>query len=120
MALSFRVRSDGQTPTFAYIAVKLTSGGSEVSTFYTDDITWTPDTNDWVLATATFTVPSGGDGLRLSIGLRSATNYTGTMGIDGVMLVKGVDEVPFYADGTSLNWVWNGTANNSTSTGPAK
>lgn len=24
-----------------------------------------------------------------------------------------------YADGDSLNWVWNGTANNSTSTGPA-
>ena len=37
---------------------------------------------------------------------------------DGLMVTKGTD-VPNYADGNSRNWSWNGTANNSTSTGPA-
>lgn len=120
MALSFRARSDGQLPTFASILVKLTSGGSEISTFHYVDAPWVPDSNDWVLAETTFTVPSGGDGIRLTIGARSAANYTGTLGIDGVMLVKGVETVPSFADGTSIDWTWNGTANNSTSTGPAK
>lgn len=38
--------------------------------------------------------------------------------ITGVMSVAG--STPHsYADGSSPNWVWNGTPNNSTSTGPA-
>jgi prepilin-type N-terminal cleavage/methylation domain-containing protein len=120
ISLSFRVRSDGQTPTDAYIAIKLTAGGSEVSTFHTVDIPWEPDSNDWVRATTTFTVPSGGEALRITLGLRSVTNYTGTIGIDGALLVKGMDTVPGYADGNSTDWVWNGTADASTSTGPPK
>lgn len=37
---------------------------------------------------------------------------------DGLMVTKGTD-VPAYADGNSPNWVWNGTINNATSTGPS-
>lgn len=37
--------------------------------------------------------------------------------LDDVMVTKG--SAPNYADGASPNWIWNGTPNNSTSTGPA-
>ena len=37
---------------------------------------------------------------------------------DNFMIVQG-STTPTYADGSSTNWVWNGTANNSSSTGPA-
>jgi general secretion pathway protein G len=37
---------------------------------------------------------------------------------DGLMVTKGTD-IPNYADGNSHNWAWSGTANISTSTGPA-
>lgn len=37
--------------------------------------------------------------------------------VDGMMVVEGANVN--YADGSSLNWIWNGTANASTSTGPA-
>ena len=38
--------------------------------------------------------------------------------VDGVMLTE-TPNVVTYADGNSQNWVWNGTANLSTSTGPS-
>jgi hypothetical protein len=37
--------------------------------------------------------------------------------VDGVMYTKGSTTYG-YADGNTTNWVWNGTANNATSTGP--
>jgi hypothetical protein len=40
------------------------------------------------------------------------------MEISDFMLVQGPTQYS-YADGTSPNWVWNGAANSSTSTGPA-
>lgn len=42
-----------------------------------------------------------------------------TFDVDGAMLVAGSSSTTF-ADGNSPNWVWNGTQNNSTSTGPAQ
>lgn len=119
-ALSFRVRSDGQDPLSAYLAIKTVLGSSEVATFHTEDIDWIPDSNGWVRATTTFIVPSGGDSLRITIGVRTTDNYTGSLGIDGVMVVKDVDTVPAYADGDSSDWTWTGTNDESTSTGPAK
>lgn len=38
---------------------------------------------------------------------------------DEFMVTKG-SSLPNYADGDSPNWIWNGTQNNSTSTGPAQ
>lgn len=40
-----------------------------------------------------------------------------TLDFDGMMITESAS-AQTYADGTSLNWVWNSTANNSTSTGP--
>lgn len=38
--------------------------------------------------------------------------------LDDVMVTKGSTDYTF-ADGNTANWIWNGTVNNSTSTGPA-
>lgn len=50
----------------------------------------------------------------------SATPIVGTdyIDFDGFMLTSG-STLPNYADGASTNWVWNGTPNAATSTGPA-
>lgn len=42
-----------------------------------------------------------------------------TVWFDEFMVTKG-ETLPNYADGYSPNWLWNGTANNATSTGPAQ
>lgn len=42
----------------------------------------------------------------------------GYLDMDGVMLTEG-SALPGYADGSTPNWIWNGAANASTSTGPA-
>lgn len=120
ISVSFRVRSDGQAATAGFLVAKTITaiGGSELSTFYSNSSPWTPDANGWVNATGTFVVPSGGGAVRLSIGLSSASNYSGTMGIDGLIAVKS-GTIPTYADGNTSRWSWTGTANNSTSTGPA-
>lgn len=41
-----------------------------------------------------------------------------TLSLDAVMFTEG-GSAPTYADGSSTNWVWNGTDHNSTSTGPS-
>jgi len=41
-----------------------------------------------------------------------------TLDFDGLMVTESSTPLT-YADGTSANWVWNGTAHSSTSTGPA-
>lgn len=117
LSLTYQVRSDGQTPTSALTSIKLMSGATELSTFYGTNTTWTPNGNGWVKVTATFTVPSGGDGIKLTLGINSAANYSGTLGIDAVMLVAS-SKVPTYADGATARWSWSGTTNNSTSSGP--
>jgi hypothetical protein len=41
-----------------------------------------------------------------------------TIDFDGLMFVEGTS-APTYADGSSTDWMWNGAAHGSTSTGPA-
>lgn len=63
------------------------------------------------------TAPTGTSSARIRI--YSATSAVGTtMNINSVMLTKSPSSYSF-ADGSSPDWVWNGTPNNSTSTGPA-
>jgi prepilin-type N-terminal cleavage/methylation domain-containing protein len=47
----------------------------------------------------------------------SAWTSRDTLDMDGVMLTAG-STLYNYTDGSSPGWIWNGTANNSTSTGP--
>lgn len=64
--------------------------------------TWTPQTSGSV---AFYALRGGGQG-----------TGSATFDIDGAMIVEG--SVSAYADGSSPGWTWNGTADNSTSTGP--
>ena len=75
--------------------------------------------NTWTRIVATFTV--GGTGAQsLSIYLHGTNgpNSSGnTIYIDGLMLTAGSSTYN-YADGNSPSWIWNGSANSATSTGP--
>ncbi len=74
--------------------------------------------NQWVRLNNTFTTLTSGS-VVIYVLNNSATTVAGTQyWIDDVMLVKGTEAVN-YADGNSTGWVWNGTANNSSSNGPA-
>lgn len=74
--------------------------------------------NVWTNVCDTYTIPIGGTGFLDDIGWESADVADGaTVYIDGIMITKGSTQYSF-ADGSSPNWVWNGTAHNSTSTGP--
>ena len=57
-----------------------------------------------------FLTPTGSNAL-------STTGMTGDYLFDGAMLRSG-STASTYADGNSSNWIWNGTTNNSSSTGP--
>lgn len=61
--------------------------------------------------------PAGAVNMRLTFygtGNGALTDY---VDIDAVMITQGSSSYT-YADGNTSNWIWNGTANNSTSTGP--
>jgi prepilin-type N-terminal cleavage/methylation domain-containing protein len=67
--------------------------------------------NQWQRVSTTFTTTTAG-----TLGVRFYTP-NGTSYFDGIMLTSGT-ALTTYADGSSPNWVWSGTVNNSTSTGP--
>ena len=75
--------------------------------------------NTWTRFTATLTAPAGTD--NMTVRLRAAGGtlppVNASLDADAFMLTEGTS-APSYADGNSTNWVWNGTPNNSTSTGP--
>jgi prepilin-type N-terminal cleavage/methylation domain-containing protein len=65
----------------------------------------------------TFAVPANATGVVLGLG-GSSSVIGEAVYYDNVIMTTG-STVYNYADGNSSNWVWNGTLNNSTSTGPA-
>ncbi|OJU88118.1 hypothetical protein BGO17_04055 [Candidatus Saccharibacteria bacterium 49-20] len=75
--------------------------------------------NTWSTRTFTATAPATATGVYVQVsfinGARPAVGDT--LDADSFMFVEGLT-VPNYADGNSTNWIWNGTINNSTSTGP--
>jgi prepilin-type N-terminal cleavage/methylation domain-containing protein len=50
--------------------------------------------------------------------IRANTGDPTPFNVDAAMITEGTS-LSAYADGASTDWVWNGTVNNSTSTGPA-
>jgi type II secretory pathway pseudopilin PulG len=115
---SARVRSDGQTPTSSFFVIKTRLNGAETGTVVATSTSWAPDGSGWMLASGNYTVPVNVDALMILPGVVTASNYTGTLGVDAVIATKG-SSLANYADGSSSNWIWNGTPNASTSTGPA-
>lgn len=75
--------------------------------------------NGWNTRTFTATAPPTATGVYVQASFQVGNRPVAgdTLDADSFMLVEG-SAVPNYADGNSTNWVWNGTVNNSTSTGP--
>lgn len=74
--------------------------------------------NAWTRVTATCTAPV--DLYPTQVGGYNLTVQSGdTVWFDQYMVTTG-SSVANYADGNTSGWVWNGTANNATSTGPAQ
>lgn len=67
--------------------------------------------NQWQRIERSVTLSTNGIARIRYYGITGATTY-----FDGVMVTAG-SSAPGYADGSSANWVWNGTVHNSTSTG---
>lgn len=63
------------------------------------------------------TVAATGTGKPAVYILRSNGTIVTDFDVDGVMQTEG-STLYNYADGTTANWIWNSTVNNSTSTGP--
>lgn len=79
--------------------------------------------NQWTRVSYTYTVPSGVTQITTWTCDSTASSPVNwgvgsTLDATGFMLTTG-STLYGYADGTSTNWVWNGAANASTSTGPA-
>jgi prepilin-type N-terminal cleavage/methylation domain-containing protein len=75
--------------------------------------------NTWTRVSGAVTF--GGSGLQnvaFYMHNRNGPNVSGaSLYIDGLMVTDGTTTYN-YADGSTPNWIWNGAANNSTSTGP--
>jgi len=71
----------------------------------------------WTRYTVTFTAPADASSTFRLI-LRTGATANDLVDYDALMVTSG-PTVYTYADGDSPGWVWNGTANNSTSSGPA-
>jgi prepilin-type N-terminal cleavage/methylation domain-containing protein len=101
------------------IGLSTRTNGTWSGTTYGNNVTGT--TNSWTQMSYTFTVPTGTDALRYVINVSAiATQPAGVKAYaDDFILTKGSD-TPNYADGNSPSWIWNGTVNGSTSTGPPK
>jgi prepilin-type N-terminal cleavage/methylation domain-containing protein len=76
--------------------------------------------NTWTRIMHTFTAPANTAKFDLRARYVSGTfpSIGSTFDSDSVMLTEG-DTVHDFADGNSPNWIWNGTPNNSSSTGPS-
>lgn len=74
-------------------------------------------TSSFQRVTVTFTLAASVGTIEIQSRLTAATSGVTIWG-DGAMCVSG-SSMPTYADGSSPNWIWKGTANGSASTGPA-
>jgi len=73
--------------------------------------------NTWQQRSVTAIAPSGAVTALLHMGGSAGGADGATMDGTGLMFTEGSSTYN-YADGDSTDWVWNGTANSSTSTGP--
>lgn len=75
--------------------------------------------NTWTRFTATITAPASTENMTIRLRAAGGTlpGVSASLDADAFMLTEG-SSAPNYADGNSTNWVWNGTTNNASSTGP--
>lgn len=73
--------------------------------------------NTWQQRTVTAPAPAGAVAAMLEFGTATSAPAGSTMDMTATMLEQS-SELHAYADGNFTSWVWNGTANNASSTGP--
>lgn len=71
----------------------------------------------WATVSVTFTA-NGSPGSLVIGAPQTQAPAASAFTLDDLMITDGTD-APKFADGSSPGWIWNGTTNNSTSTGPA-
>jgi prepilin-type N-terminal cleavage/methylation domain-containing protein len=106
-----------------YLEMKyLTSGGATIGSPFTTTAAVIP-ANTWTNLGLTSLAPA--TTASLTVGVYASNTSGGVLWLigdsidfDGLMITTGTT-VYGSADGTSPNWTWSGTVNNSTSTGPA-
>ena len=114
-SLSAYIRPSVATQTGVIIIWRNASNGTIIES----PSAWVTQTaNTWERRSVTATAPSGAVSVRLDIGATSGAVMGATLDTTALMFEEG-STVHSYADGSSPNWVWNGTANASSSTGPA-
>ena len=102
-----------RTSEASVIMVRRGTGVSYVA--YTKPVT----PNTWTRISQTVTIPTGATNFFMDIGWEGSQAPAGaTLYVDDVMATQG-STLYNYADGSSANWAWDGTANVSTSRGPA-
>ena len=92
------------------------AGNAQVSNTALQTIASMP--SSWTQYCGTATAPVGAGRLRLTLYASGGTVGT-YFDVDSVMITEGTTQYNF-ADGNTTDWVWNGTPNASTSTGPAQ
>ncbi len=73
--------------------------------------------NTWTRVSTPVTVQPGYNSIALRLGLNYLPSVSHTFSADGLMVTAG-STLYNYADGNTANWVWNGTTNETSSTGP--
>lgn len=111
------VRAD--VPHQARLSISYRANATYTTATYSSWATGTA--GDWTRLTYTTTSPTGTDLVRVGVFINAlATEPANTSGwADDLMFVEG-GSVPAYADGTSQDWVWNGTPHSASSTGPGR
>ncbi|MDN5275611.1 MAG: prepilin-type N-terminal cleavage/methylation protein [Candidatus Saccharibacteria bacterium] len=107
------VRSDQTRQVEIYLAAQ-DATSVELQRINSNYVNLTPNT--WVLATATGTTPAGTARMIAQVNFRNSIVGENSW-VDSALYTASSNTYN-YADGSSTNWIWNGTANNSTSTGP--
>lgn len=112
--LSFWVWADSSTTVTDPLMFRVYNNGSCCNNLATKSgQSVTPTPTRVTLSGLTGAIPTSG----LQVILRATATTGENIYYDGFMITEGSNTYN-YADGSSTNWVWNGTANNSTSTGP--
>lgn len=100
------------------------NGTRQITAWYTSSVgthvitrgTQAPNSAGQTRVSVTYTIPSDATGAWLRF-YHGGASGSGSIWYDDIMVTEGSTLYNF-ADGSSSNWVWNGAANASTSTGP--
>jgi len=114
--LSIYIRSSASV-IYRVGAERRNSSGTNIGAIYSDTVTIN---SNWQRVSLVVPPTTNMDRLTMVVYAPSGSLSSGdTIDFDAAMAIEG-SSLYGYADGSSTNWVWNGAANASTSTGPVQ